>query len=664
MFTHGRLLIFAFLYLISLGNNVSAQSFEDLVDEMNTPTLERIARYQPLPAEEAFSLDFEQEGKILTLTFDIAPEYHLYKDKFKFRTNATIGDVRWPEPVFIDDPNYGRTPAYSGRLVFNIPIEKAVEGSTLVIAYQGCSPTFCYPPRSENVYISEVTFVGDELMSDYIPPESKALKSAIPPPNPFSNEADSFLFEECGVDLGALNTQLNGETNNLDAVSPSQLERPKNASAAQTQDMLSIAEGEGVSATIKAIAVCLLLGIGLAFTPCVFPMYPILTSVVVGGRKQSKKRTFNLALHYVIGMAIVYAAVGVAVAAFGLQFQQALQHPYSIGAICLLFLALSGSLFGFYNLQMPSWYQTKIATASSGQSGGKALSCFLMGALSGLVASPCTTAPLTGLMLYVAMSGELLSGFVLFFALAFGMGIPLIIFALTGNKLLPKAGAWMDIVKHAMGFILVAVAIYFASRILPSFYIEAAIAMSLFAIGAYSIIVSQGKVMNSALRTLQATAVLLCIVSSVYLGIAAYNEVHPHANASTTQTDAHLSFTRVDSLIGLNNEITKANAMGKPVMLDLYADWCAACKEYEMFVFSNSKVSDSLTNWHLVQIDLTEFNANNDAIQKRLDVIGLPTILFFDTQGKRLREERLSGYIGPDDFTRHVQMLNTKMDSY
>jgi thiol:disulfide interchange protein DsbD len=692
MFKNGCfLLALAFSTLFS-GQSAQAQSFDELILEMNRDPMARIKDNQPLSAEQAFPFETQQRDGILSITFNIAPEYHLYKDKFSFRTNAEMGEVKWPTPVLIDDPYFGPVAAYEGILTLDIPIEKAIGGSSLVIVYQGCSPTFCYPPRSATINISSENSFEDDFSHGGMSFVSRAevsgedpLLAALMGGNTHNQESSNaemsaFEFNECYIDASILERP---QSTHIDLIEPAIVNtndeseqsapladvEPKKESFTpdsvsktvnDTDAVLTAAEQEGLTARAKALLLCLFLGIGLAFTPCVFPMYPILTSVVVGAQTQSKKRTFILALNYVIGMALVYAIVGVVVASFGLQFQQALQHPYSIGAICLLFLALSGSLFGFYNLQMPSWYQTKINTVSGEQRGGKALSCFLMGALSGLVASPCTTAPLTGLMLYVAMSGDIVSGFTLFFALALGMGIPLIIFALTGNKLLPKAGRWMDVVKHAMGFVLVGVALFFAARIMPSTVSTVATAAYIFAISAYTIVRIGINTPSGSLRTLQAAAMLLALSSSVFVGMTAFHAIHgdiKQASGNASSSSSHLEFSYVSTLDELNQAVLVAKQQGKPVMLDLYADWCSACKEYEMFVFSDARVVEELRDWVLIQADLTEFNEQNDQIQKHLDVIGLPTIVFFGGNGERLKDSRLSGYVNADTFLQHVRAI-------
>ena len=412
------------------------------------------------------------------------------------------------------------------------------------------------------------------------------------------------------------------------------------------------------------LALFLLLGVGLAFTPCVFPMYPIVSGIVIGQGKEIKaSRAFSLSFVYVQGMAITYSLLGLVVASAGVQFQAALQHPAILITFIVLFVALAAAMFGAYEIQLPGKWQEKLTGVSNAQQRGSLTGVFVMGVLSGLIASPCTTAPLTGILLFIAQSGDLLLGFLALYALSLGMGIPLIIFAMTGGKLLPKAGNWMNVVKTTFGFMLLSVAIIFVERLWNSEYtwlLWSGLGLAMFG---YFQVINQSSA-SSFWKGVRSIVIFLGLFGSAMLGYqTVFNDVQTNANTSVQhkqQAVSHPEFLVVKDLQDFQQKLADANAQGKSVMVDLYADWCVACKEFEKYTFPDPAVIDALSNTVWMQIDLTDNTPTNLAFQESFNILGLPTILLFDDQGNELSQARVTGFMRAEPFAQHVRAALNK----
>lgn len=389
-----------------------------------------------------------------------------------------------------------------------------------------------------------------------------------------------------------------------------------------------------------------LIGIGIAFTPCVLPMYPLISGIVLGGKQRlSTGRALLLTFIYVQGMALTYTALGLVVAAAGLQFQAALQHPYVLAGLAVVFTLLALSMFGLFTLQLPSSLQTRLTLMSNRQQGGSPGSVFAMGAIAGLICSPCTTAPLSAILLYIAQSGNLWLGGGTLYLYALGMGLPLMLITLFGNRLLPKSGPWMEHVKTAFGFVILALPVFLLERIIGDEWGVRLWSLLGVAFFGWAFITSlQAK--RSWMRIIQIALLAAALVSVRPLQDWAFGS--PHA-----QTQAHLNFAKVASVDELNQAL--AQAKGRPVMLDLYADWCVACKEFEKYTFSNPQVQQALSNTVLLQADVTANTAQDVALLKHLQVLGLPTILFFDAQGKEHPQARVTGFMDAAAFSAHLR---------
>lgn len=418
------------------------------------------------------------------------------------------------------------------------------------------------------------------------------------------------------------------------------------AAAAQPAAPPSSETGEDSAELPFSALWALLIGIGIAFTPCVLPMYPLISGIVLGGKQRlSTGRALLLAFIYVQGMALTYTALGIVVAAAGLQFQAALQHPYVLIGLSVVFTLLALSMFGLFNLQLPSSLQTRLTLMSNRQQGGSAGGVFVMGAIAGLICSPCTTAPLSAILLYIAQSGNMWLGGGTLYLYALGMGLPLILVTVFGNRLLPKSGPWMETVKIAFGFVILALPVFLLERVIGDVWGLRLWALLGVAFFGWAFITS-----------LQAQKGWMRIVQIILLA-AALISVRPLQDwafgAAAAQNQAHLNFIQISNVDELNHAL--AQAKGKPVMLDLYADWCVACKEFEKYTFSDPLVQNALKDTVLLQANVTANNAQDKALLKQLSVLGLPTILFFNEQGEEQPSERVTGFMDATAFSAHLR---------
>lgn len=393
----------------------------------------------------------------------------------------------------------------------------------------------------------------------------------------------------------------------------------------------------------------LLIGIGVAFTPCVLPMYPLISGIILGGnRRYSTGRLFALAMVYVQGMALTYTLMGIVVAAAGLRFQAALQSPAILIGLSVVFIVLALSMFGLFTLQLPSSLQTRLTLWSNRQQGGSLPGVFMMGALAGLICSPCTTAPLSAILLYIAQSGNMLAGAGTLYLYALGMGLPLIAITLFGNRLLPKSGPWMQTVKEGFGFVIMALPVFLLERVIGDAWgvrLWSLLAVAFFGWAFISTLRSH----RGWLRVLQ-----ILLLGAMLIAVRPLQD-WAFGDAKTTEAAPQLTFTRISDVQQLDQKL--ANSAGKITLLDLYADWCVACKEFEKYTFSDPQVQAALGHTQLLQADVTASNAADRALLDHLNVLGLPTLLFFDAQGHEIPDSRVTGFMKPAAFRAHLQKL-------
>ncbi|MEH2920565.1 protein-disulfide reductase DsbD [Samsonia erythrinae] len=543
-----------------------------------------------LPVDGAFAFEFQQRGNQLNLRWDIHPDYYLYRAQIKIEGNgATLGNVVLPQGESHNDEFFGQVFILRGRLALTVPIEQDENGATVKVTYQGCADAgFCYPPETRTVPLSQV---------------------------PAAADADA-----------AINT-LSGKATPSDQTAPPQT-TPMPFSPWWA----------------------LLIGIGVAFTPCVLPMYPLIASLVLGRKEQlTPRRTLLLSLTYVQGMALTYTLLGLIVAAAGLRFQAALQHPYILIGLSVLFVALALSMFGVYTLQLPSSIQTRLTAWSNRQQGGAVTGVFCMGALAGLICSPCTTAPLSAILLYIAQSGNTLAGGGTLYLYALGMGLPLILVTLFGNKLLPRSGPWMQYVKEAFGFIILALPVFLLERILGEIWgmrLWSALGIAFFG-WALMLTLRSNKGWMRGVQLLLLAGMVICARPMQDWVFSPTGEAQSHTSV--------LNFAPVANMADLNSALANSH---QPVMLDLYADWCVACKEFEKYTFSDPAVQSHLSRISLLQADVTANREEHNALLKKLQVLGLPTIIFFDAQGKEIPGSRITGFMNAEQFQAHLQKVS------
>lgn len=579
---------------------------------------------QFVPADQAFAFDFQQRDQQVVLNWQIKPGYYLYRQQINITPQkATITPPTLPQGAWHEDEFYGKSEIYTQQLTLPVTLAHTEQGAALSVTYQGCAEAgFCYPPETRVVPLSAVESSAPEARTN------AGADTAIMPPLPSEKAAGANGSLKTGVTARPAG---NGETNVADDANTASLpagERPE----------------AGAALPFSALW-ALLIGIGVAFTPCVLPMYPLISGIVLGGRQRlSTARALLLAFIYVQGMALTYTALGLVVAAAGLQFQAALQSPWVLITLSVVFVLLALSMFGLFTLQLPSSLQTRLALMSNRQQGGSAGGVFAMGAIAGLICSPCTTAPLSAILLYIAQSGNVWLGGGTLYLYALGMGLPLILITVFGNRLLPKSGPWMEQVKVAFGFIILALPVFLLERVLGETWGLRLWSLLGIAFFGWAFIASL-KAEKAWLRVVQIALLAAALVCARPLQDWAFG-----APAATTQ--AQLSFTRISSVDDLNQAL--AQAKGKPVMLDLYADWCVACKEFEKYTFSEPAVQNALKNTVLLQADVTANSAQDTALLKHLSVLGLPTILFFDAEGNERPSARVTGFMDAAAFNAHL----------
>lgn len=552
-----------------------------------------------VPVDQAFPFNAYQQGDKVFLDWQVKQDYYLYQHRLSVSgENVTVGELKMEDGQPYKDEFFGEVNIYTTPLFVEVPLADYQDGARLIVQYQGCAKAgFCYPPETRVV--------------------------------------DLTSFQSSAGDKSAPS----GNTSSAPTDTPAQPSQP----VSQESSLAS-----SLSDSWWTPLLFLALGVGLAFTPCVLPMYPILTSIVLGSGKLSHGRALGLAFIYVQGMALTYTLLGLVVASAGMQFQAAMQHPYVLIGLSIMFVALALSMFGAYTIQLPSAVQTWLNNLSNKQQGGSSLGVFAMGAISGLVCSPCTTAPLSGALLYVAQSGDLLTGGVALYALALGMGIPLMLVAVFGNKLLPKAGNWMDRVKTLFGFILLAAPIFLLERILPETWATGLwSALGLAAFGwLYHVKNSLpfGGWKQSAVG----------IIAVLGLFASAQPALNYWFGGHTEQAQPSIQFTRISTVDDLNSQLEQAKLTGKPVMLDFYADWCVACKEFEKYTFHQPDVEAKLRNFVLLQADVTKNLPQDIALLKEMNVLGLPTIEFWDASGQHISNARITGFMQAEPFLQHI----------
>ncbi|MCS0809367.1 protein-disulfide reductase DsbD [Massilia agilis] len=585
-----------------------------------------------LDPQVAFKFSAHMDGpKTAVVSYVIADGYYMYRERFSFKAQgATLGAPQIPAGKVHFDENFGKdVETYHQGVTIRIP----VEGNgpfTLTVTGQGCADKgLCYPPQEASAQLVDGGGSG-----------GAALQTTPTAPGSANDSAGGAAPVSAAPQAST-------------PAPSAALAQPAAPAAAPAQSELSgissILQGGRMLAIIPAF---ILLGLGLAFTPCVLPMVPILSSIIVGeGGQMRKARGFVLSLSYSLGMAIVYTLLGVAAGLVGEGLSAALQNPWVLGGFALLMVAMAMSMFGFYELQMPAALQTRLAGASGRQKSGKLAGVFAMGAISALIVGPCVAAPLAGALVYISQTRDVLIGGAALFSMAIGMSIPLILVGVSAGSLLPRAGMWMESVKIFFGVLMLAMALWMVTPLLPAVVQMLLWAALLLGYGSW-LLRRKGNWASIAAGLVFAVPGAMQVVGVASGGRDALD---PLAELRGSHVQ-RLVFQRVKSVDQLDTIL--ASTGGKTVMLDFYADWCVSCKEMERLTFPDGRVKEKLANTILLQADVTANDEADKALLKRFGLFGPPGIILFDHNGKEIADSRVIGYQDANKFLRSLQKLN------
>ncbi|MBX9647743.1 MAG: protein-disulfide reductase DsbD [Xanthobacteraceae bacterium] len=577
----------------------------------------------PLPADQAFQLRAqldEEEG--IELSWTIAPGYYLYRDRIvvtldgqRIRTASEKGEPK-------DDPNFGMVEVYHGTGMATVPAELLPEKGRLVVTYQGCGEnTICYPPISKTVDLATLLVEEAALGGAVAPTENRTASAAA------------------------------GETQSGVSTAVSNWAAPQATGTATEAGLF----GGGLASTVLAF---LGFGLLLSFTPCIFPMIPILSGMLTrAGAQLSLARSFVLSASYVVAMAAAYGMLGIVVAWSGENLQAVLQTPWAVLAMSGVFIALALSMFGLYELQLPQSWTAKLAmtAGNKGSVGGAAL----LGFGSALIVGPCVTPPLAAAMVFVAQTGEVARGSLALFSLGLGMGLPLIGFGVLGTKVLPRSGAWLVRVKHIFGFVFVALAIWMGSRVFPVALTAIAWGAMFIAVGLYLDVPSllEAPRWRSSSLARGAAGVLALFYGCVLVigaALSDYGPLQPLVSAglvaSTTDARSSDGFQVVSTEPDLDRAIELGRQQGRSIMVDFSADWCTECLLMERNIFAQDVVRQQLRGMLLIRADLTHFDTSSRKLMQRFAVVGPPTVVFLNPDGSEITEARVVGDIGVDGF--------------
>lgn len=614
MIIQKRLLIFLLLLMTSV---VSADSFSDRLGNIfsNDSSADEI-----LDPDLAFLFSSEViDGENIRLTWQIEDGYYLYQNRFAFESRtegAQVGRFSLPNGKEKKDPTFGQVVINTGSIEIIIPVIRLDEKQQelqMQVAYQGCKEnSICYPPIKKLV--------------DFVLPEVMA--------------------EQTDVD-------------------------PKASSDNVSEMTLKLSEQDAITKQLseKGLLVNILVffgfGLLLALTPCVFPMIPILSGIIVGqGKEITTRHAFMLSLVYVLAMALTYAVLGVIAGSFHFNLQAASQNVWVISAFSAVFVLLALSMFGFFELQLPAALQTRLNTLSSQQKSGSFHGTAIMGVLSAIIVGPCVAPPLAGALFYISQTGNALFGGLALFSMGLGFGVPLLIIGASAGKLLPKAGDWMEVIKAVFGVVMLGVAIWFLERILPGPVTLILWAALLIVSAMYMGALDKLESSSSWSRLWKGLGLVLLFYGGILIVAATLggkDVLNPLENISFTsvsngqQETKGLDFKKIKSVDDLNAELVNANKVGKAVMLDFYADWCVVCKEMEKYTFNKPAVQAALQNVILLKADVTENDEIDNALLKHFNLFGPPAILFFVEDGKERQPYRLVGFVEADTFISHAK---------
>lgn len=590
-----------------------------------------------LDPEQAFKVKAELgANRSVSLHWDIAKGYKLYRDRVKVsveKGSANVQQPVLPKGITITDPSTNeKLEIYHDRLDVAVPVSKADGRFTMQVEYQGCAEDgLCYPPITKSYEIDPGVPGVLAAAGEQNPAPAAGVAGAAKPSTP-----------SAAVSSGNTNVKAGGEND------------------------LSLAKATLAGGSLWKISIAFLFfGLLLSFTPCVLPMIPILSSIIVGEGEVTRRRSFLMAVAYCLGMSLVYTSLGVAAGLAGEGLSGALQKPWVLVLFALLLVLLSLSMFDVYQLQMPAAIQNRLNQASGKQKGGKFLGVFVMGSLSALIVGPCVAAPLAGTLVYISQTKDVLIGGLALFSMALGMSVPLLLVGLSAGSLLPKAGGWMIGVKYVFGLLLIAVAVWMVSPVLPvqgvmlawgAFAILCAVFLNVFETHTGKTTIGQrfGKAFGLVLF-------VIGIAELVGAASGGSNALEPlghlqagRGSAGDKAQGEKIAFKRISTPAELDKALQSSD---RPVMLDFYADWCVACKEMEKFTLHDPKVKEELGKLTLLQVDVTSNSEDARALMKRFGLFGPPGIIFFDRTGREIPDSRVIGVMEAPAFYDHIKKL-------
>ncbi len=596
-----------------------------------------------LPPDQAFKVTVRvRDENTLVAQFEPAKDYYLYRDKVAFKSQnaeTAVEKISLPQGAVKSDLTFGQVEVFHKPFEAIISLKREASSATkltLVATYQGCNEPIgvCYAPINKVIELTlPVAKAAAGVVANAMSTEAVAAAS-LPAAKP---DATAELFQSAResplIETESLKIERMFESGNF---------------------WLILTGFFGI-------------GLLLSFTPCVFPMFPILSGIIAKrGEHITKTRGFILSLAYVMGMAITYAAAGVAAGLSGAMLSAALQNAWVLGTFALIFITLAFSMFGFYELQLPTFLQSKLSEEAGHLKGGHLTGVFGMGALSALIVGPCVAAPLAGALLYISQTRDVVLGGSALFVMALGMGVPLLLLGASAGALLPKAGPWMEAVKQFFGVLLLGVAIWLISPVIPAvahmllwailliisaIYLHAIDPLRPDASGFRKFLKGMGMI-----ALLVGVALLIGVLSGsrdILQPLSKINISKDNAGGESVARTQHLPFQRVKSIAELEQHILQSR--NRYVMLDFYADWCISCKEMERFTFTDAKVQSRLKDVVLLQVDVTAGTPDDTALLKRFKLFGPPGILFLDREGREIPRVRLIGY---QDTERFLAVLN------